>query len=445
MDQSRDTVENLADQLRGIGVPAHLRALLLRQGEQWQVHYLWAVVGIEPPNWETATWHYEELAFLGWTMPSSDLANLLSTDGATTQTQGLQIVLSALQEHAQLERQPGFARYRSPTLPTPTLDYTLSPAEPTTGATLSHRMLVGPSCPSFPDVNSAWRAFFAGDYSLIGAQQPPTGALIRLVQDDAWIEHVHVSPTSLSVQIGGTQAAGCELELFGLSDRSTRQLDGPGANTFALENGLPDQAWIWLKRDTQWLDYRAFSQPWAVPDLPADASVDFEIPDEPRAALEALIASGEGPNLEFKREIPTSTEAKRKVFKTVAAFANADGGTLVFGIDPDELTVPGIDTDNPTRLRDQIGDVLRAVVIPTPQYSTAVQDLDGKLLLVLTISPGQSPPYGLAVDPSTRNKPEFYVRRGASTYPAQPNDLREAVRLRELPIGSNHQTIIYNS
>lgn len=33
---------------------------------------------------------------------------------------------------------------------------------------------------------------------------------------------------------------------------------------------------------------------------------------------------------------------------------------------------------------------------------------------------------GDAVDNGTRNKPEFFVRRGASTSPAQPSDLREA-------------------
>lgn len=39
---------------------------------------------------------------------------------------------------------------------------------------------------------------------------------------------------------------------------------------------------------------------------------------------------------------------------------------------------------------------------------------------------GQNPPYGLISSPDARDKPEFYVRRGASTYPAQPNDLRES-------------------
>ena len=38
-----------------------------------------------------------------------------------------------------------------------------------------------------------------------------------------------------------------------------------------------------------------------------------------------------------------------------------------------------------------------------------------------------SAPYGLIADSSSGDKPDFYVRRGASTYPALPNDMREAI------------------
>ena len=39
-------------------------------------------------------------------------------------------------------------------------------------------------------------------------------------------------------------------------------------------------------------------------------------------------------------------------------------------------------------------------------------------------------PNGIAADKGSRDKPEFYVRRGSSTYPAQPGELREAARTR---------------
>jgi Schlafen, AlbA_2 len=61
-------------------------------------------------------------------------------------------------------------------------------------------------------------------------------------------------------------------------------------------------------------------------------------PPEPEGRVRALITQGEGPSVKFKRALPTSTAGSlRKIMKTIAAFANADGGDLLFGIDPDEI------------------------------------------------------------------------------------------------------------
>jgi predicted HTH transcriptional regulator len=50
-----------------------------------------------------------------------------------------------------------------------------------------------------------------------------------------------------------------------------------------------------------------------------------------RDDLLRLIAQGEGPHLEFKRSLAELEDGVR----TVAAFADADGGTLLFGVRPD--------------------------------------------------------------------------------------------------------------
>jgi hypothetical protein len=50
---------------------------------------------------------------------------------------------------------------------------------------------------------------------------------------------------------------------------------------------------------------------------------------------------GRGPQVEYKQRLPETSEQKRKVLKTVAAFVTGDEGILVFGMDPDELTVAG--------------------------------------------------------------------------------------------------------
>ena len=114
------------------------------------------------------------------------------------------------------------------------------------------------SCPSFPEPNSAWRAFFEGDFSLVGAQSPPTDlAMLRVVQDAGWLGHVRVTATQLTVEVSGTSLEGCELELFTVTGRAFQPVSGPGEVTFSLDRGLPEHAWLWLKNGTSWLDYRS--------------------------------------------------------------------------------------------------------------------------------------------------------------------------------------------
>jgi Putative DNA-binding domain len=284
----------------------------------------------------------------------------------------------------------------------------------------------GRTDPSFPEPNSAWRAFAEGDYSLSGASQPPIElARIRVAETAAWIGSVHVTATQLSAEVQGSDVEGTELELFGVADRSQRRLDGPGTVIFPLSDGLPPSAWLWLKRGMQWLDYRPIDARSGWTGEHGRAPIEIEQPVDPQANIEALIASGEGPRLEFKERLPTGPR-DRKLLKGVPAFANGAGGTIIFGINSDETTVTGLSGGDATTLRDQLVNLVRAAVIPMPQVTVTPYTIDGKLILALDVEPGQSPPYGLVTSPDARDKPEFYVRRGASTYPAQPSDLRQA-------------------
>jgi len=307
-----------------------------------------------------------------------------------------------------------------------------------------HHMLVAEGAPSFPEPNSAWRAFSEADFSLSGAGQPPSElALLRVAEDGAWIGNVHVTPTQVTAEVHGTAVQGTEMELFGVSDRSAQQLNGPGTVTFPVNNGLPNSAWLWLNRGSRWLDYRSIDARSGWTGDLTRARVEIEQPVEPQANIEALIASGEGPQLEFKEKLPEGPK-ERKMLKTVVAFATGDGGTMIFGINRDEVTVTGVGEEDPNKLRDQLVNLVRAAVIPTPHVTVSYYKINGKLILVLDVEPGQSPPYGLVADPGSRDKPDFYVRRGANTYPAQPNDLREAIS-RTLPNQTAYQSTPFGS
>lgn len=408
---------------------AYVRSLLRRTGAAWTVHHLTALVGAEPPNWVEATWQYEQLAFVACNIPASTLAALCSnaaSEAATTIRQ-FQVTAPAAQQFVQWTHQPSFARRERQPTPWPTTSYTISVADPT-GRAVPPGFLVAESCPSFPDPDSAWRAFTENDYSLSGAQTTPTHlALVHIAEKQGRIGPIHISATEMTVEIDGDAVAGCELELYGESDRAAKRLDGPGVTTFTLSSGLPNHAWVWLKRGTMWLDYRSvFSQSGWTGDL-AKAGVTIDMPIDPQANVEALVYAGENPQIEFKERLPD--RKTRRTLKTVAAFANGDGGSIVFGINQDEATVVGLEGDL-VQMRDRLINLIHATIFPMPQVVAGTYVVEGKNILVLEVEPGQIPPYGIVADGASRDTPEYYVRRGANTYYAQPGELREAILTR---------------
>jgi len=203
-----------------------------------------------------------------------------------------------------------------------------------------------------------------------------------------------VTATRLTVEVNGTSLDGCELELFGVTGRASQPVSSPGEVTFSLDRGLPEHAWLWLKNATRWLDYRSIDPGSAWTGDLAHAGVDLAVPSDPQANVEALLPAGEGPQLEYKRQLPADAGQKRAMFKTVAAFATGDGGTMVFGIDPDELTVTGLDGEDPKKLRDRLYDLVHRTVDPSPDVTVEDHQVGGRTILVLLVAPGPVPRTG---------------------------------------------------
>lgn len=431
MDAGTRDLGDLGGQLRASEQDAYVRALLVRGGQGWELYHCWALIGFEPPGWEELIWEYDQLAFVSACVPAHSLASLSSSaDGAQIAIGRFVAAVPGVNGPANWTHRPSYARHERVPVPVPVTDYRIAASSPY--REIRHDTLVGHGIPSFPEPNSAWRAFAEGDFSLSGAGQPPNEvALLRTAETEAWIGHVHVTATVVEADIRGDEAGGAELELYGVSDRAHKRLDGPGTVVFPVADGLPASAWLWLKRQSRWLDYRSIDAKsgWTV-DL-AQAGVTIEQPVEPQANIEALIASGEGPQLEFKEQLPSGPRDRMKL-KTVAAFATGRGGSMVFGVNRDEMTITGLGNVDPNQARDHLVNLVRAAVIPTPEMTVSYYMIDGKLILVLDIPHGKSAPYGMVNDPSSRDRPDFYVRRGANTYPAQPSDLREAV-LADIP------------
>jgi Putative DNA-binding domain len=433
-DRGQTSLSDLAKQL--LADPersAFVYVLLRRSVEGWTLRCASVLVDIEPAGWAEATWEYEEATFIACKISVAKLVELcLKAKDSKVALGAFEFEISTPSSSVSWQHEPAFARLDRLAINRPTWNYTITRATPESNS-WDARMLVGTGCPSFTELSVAWRAFTEGEYSTMGAQTPSSDlASIRVAETRGWISGVHVTATELRADVAGDELAGCELELGGLSDRAHRKVDQAGTVTFSLSDGLPRQAWLWLKHGQSWLDYRVVDRnsPWAGD---GETDVNIDRPVDPQAAIEALLASGEGPQLEFKSQL-----VEGRKLKTVAAFANGKGGTIVFGFDRDETTVLGIPGD-PTKVRDDLERRIRAAVDPMPDYSITVHTLGDKNVFVLDVPPGQHEIYGIIPNSGARDKPEYYVRRGASTYPAQPEDFAEIIRKRATQAASHGQ------
>jgi schlafen family protein len=275
--------------------------------------------------------------------------------------------------------------------------------------------------PSFPAFGGAFNAFFYDQYAISGIGNPQLNtANIQVVDNRARIRRVRVRPTSIDLWLGGSALPSTVVELNGAEYRTVVRTDTSRV-LIPLPDGLPSDAWIWLKSSAEWLDFRPLNN-WGGETSP---DVEMELPRDPAAELSHLATRGEGPFLEYKEKLPDTKDQKRTVFKTVVAFANGGGGSLVFGIEDETKLIKGLSGKRAVERR-RLTDLVRDLVSPAPRVSIEAGDIDGRHLLVLHVPPGGGTIYALTID---GNKPEYYVRRDGTTFYARPDEL-EAIAAR---------------
>jgi len=102
------------------------------------------------------------------------------------------------------------------------------------------------------------------------------------------------------------------------------------------------------------------------------------------------IVHGESKNVEFKVTIPKDSE---KYTKSIVAFANTQGGKLIFGVDDETRKVVGIDEDELFRMMDSISNAVSDSCVPQIVPNVEPQTVDGKTVIVVTVAPGPNRPY----------------------------------------------------
>jgi len=380
------------------------------------------------PAW--SAYDYEHVAFVAGVASGEEVGRWLDPTGRTITLPGTAgseytIILRPIQPSASWHLLPSHTRYGPGTLlwPYTYYEFTALTQLPQT----AERFLVADDAPFFPGFDEAVAKLLydSTEREPRWSQNQLQVAVLRVAHPEGWIDHVQLSPSSITVALRGSQLDGTRLTISGGDLRIAKRPRRPSTFRCPLPSGLPDKPWVVLARGTQWLDYRYLGQqssPFggsrAADVVVADLDID--------ARIEEAIARGEGPTIEFKERI---TE---RMFKTVAAFANEDGGVILLGVRDEEGDVVGVSGDV-NREKDRITQMIRDKVVPEPKIRIESGQKNGKCVLAVYVEKGAAPPYG--IDPA---KPQYYVRRGATTFPARQDETRRLGQVGTTPTQVSH-------
>ncbi|MDQ4214743.1 ATP-binding protein [Microbacterium capsulatum] len=279
--------------------------------------------------------------------------------------------------------------------------------------------------PSFASFYNAAASFFGLGTKTVGRSLPTSG-VFRWIDTRARINRVNIDDDEVRVEVEGDSLDGLIVELAGDTPGTAitmpESTDNIRTVTFPVTDGLPTGAWVVVRSGAEWLDRRFLSRPSGFVEEPG---VNVEI--TPKARLDGYIAGRENDTVEFKREIPASEDSKARVMKTVCAFANGAGGSLLFGIN-DEYEIVGLPATKANRYIDQLSELVDAWVEPSPTCSFDVLQIDdaSTVVIELVVSPGA------ALHGSSKpNEPrKVYVRHHSRSVPARVREIEDIVRNR---------------
>ena len=128
---------------------------------------------------------------------------------------------------------------------------------------------------------------------------------------------------------------------------------------------------------------------------------------------------GESKNIEYKVTLPENSE---KYVKTVIAFANTQGGSLIIGIEDKTRTVVGVDNADVFKIMDQVANAVSASCVPQIVPDITFQSVEGKTVIVVTVPAGANRPYYLK---SKGKENGTFIRIAGTSRPADPDKIKE--------------------
>lgn len=163
--------------------------------------------------------------------------------------------------------------------------------------------------------------------------------------------------------------------------------------------------------------------------------------DESVAQIHQAIQKGESPKLEFKSTLRVDLKTNKpekfiehSVLKTLAAFLNSDGGTLLIGIE-DNKNILGLETDfNSFTKTDKLDEfqkhfdnlIHKSIGNRFQRYlDVSFPMVEGKLICSIQIKEKSSEPVYLVDE---KGQEAFYIRRQASTIDLKPSEANKYIK-----------------
>lgn len=387
-----------------------------RPVDDWQLSLLEITLTEPPPRWRRASWLYERAVFLAAAPQGATVASWLERGRVRLKTISLPIAIG--DADVQVERRPSRFVGIFETLPWPSIEWRVNVRDAQNRQML-HDELVAPDAPAFLSYDLAGGAFFGTTSTPGGRTFSGSECMVREQDRRARIEGVRVRSTEVTVSLAGDALSGTQLTLGGIDGQTKKLRRSTREARFPLASRVPPGSWIALHRGHELLDRRGLDPTWG-------GLADVEIELDPVTEVEVLISGGETATTEFKRELPADPRHSTSVMKTVAALANGDGGTLLFGVE-DDGTVCGLDAEDLRSEVDRMTSMVSDRVRPLARFDLTVAEVDGKRVLIIRVEAGEDTPYGVG---TTDSRVDYFVRRGATTRPASPADVRAIVRAR---------------
>lgn len=381
-----------------------------RRDGDWQLSLLEVTVEEAPPSWRRGRWSYEHATFVASKPAGATVSRWL--EHGRISLPSLKIEMAVDGSVTFERRDSNFQGIYEP-LPWPTREW-IAHFRDNSGQTI-HDELVAADAPAFITFDQAAAAFFG---VALKPNRNFSGREIVVRQQDrrARIDRVRVHPTEIAVDVSGAQLRGASLALGGLAGVSRSLSSRTQEVRLPISGSLGDGAWLALHRDRELLDRRILDPAWRSQDV--DTVVDSA------TRVEVLISAGERATVEFKRQLPTTDPAV--VMKTVAAFANGAGGTILFGVE-DDGEIVGIGDDHRPEDLDRLTSLVSDWVRPLPNFECEWVEVAGRGVIVLSVGPGAHVPYGVG---TSDRVVRYYVRRAGNTFPASPADVSAFVRSR---------------